>query len=261
MGRSIRLIALVCAVALISGCASDLRSAPIEADDDFGTVEVFAVDGDGMLEPDASGLAEHVWSTFTRVATPEFAGRTVSEYRVGDAPDSDTMAYVFQADDPTLWVLAANLSTSDDDTLLIPTLIHEYAHIITLSPSEVDPDTVSCPTLDLDEGCANLDSVLLTFYDHFWAGYGDDAPAPGNSDSDAAYEFYREHENDFVSDYAATNVVEDLAESFMTFVLEPRPTGDTVIARKLEFFWSYPDFVTTRERILAEFTAEIGPVD
>lgn len=54
------------------------------------------------------------------------------------------------------------------------------------------------------------------------------------------------------------NVVEDIAESFMTFVLEDRPRGDSVAAQKLEFFWQQPGFVPMRDRIRAEFSHELG---
>lgn len=231
-----------------------------ETDDDFGSVDVYAVLEDGSLSPTASGLTQDVWDTFTRVATLDFAAEVVLEYRVGDSDDSDTLAYVYQDDDLEYWVLAANLATSGDHEQLVATLIHEYGHILTLETSEVSPDVGVCSTLDLDEGCAAEDSVVFAFQRRFWSGY-EDAPDPANSDADVAWEFYLEHEDDFVSDYAATNVVEDLAETFMTFVLEDEPTGTSTVAEKLDFFWRYPEFVAIRERIRAEFADDLGLAD
>ena len=229
-----------------------------EEDDDFGTVEIYSVLDDGTLDPQADGLTAEVWDTFTRVATIDFAAEVMTQYRVGDAPDSDTLAYVYQEDDPNYWVLAANLATSEDQTQLIATLIHEYGHILTLGLDEVSPAD-SCSTLELDEGCAFEESMLQAFNQQFWVAYGDAAPEPSNQDGDVAYDFYLAHEDDFVSDYAATNVVEDIAETFMTFVLEDEPARtDSVIAQKLDFFWAYPEMVAIRERIRAEFTDELG---
>jgi len=248
---------------VLSACAglADAVSAPIttEEDSDFGTVEVYTVLDDGSLDPAATGLAAAVWDTFTRVATIDFASETMTQYRVGDSAESDTLAYVYQENDPDYWVLATNLATSEDTEQLIATLIHEYAHILTLDTTQFEPRASSCSTLDLDEGCAYEDSVLLAFTERFWASY-ENAPDPANADSDVAYDFYLEHEDDFVSDYAATNVVEDVAESFMTFVLEDEPSSDTVVAQKLLFFWDYPEFVAIRERIRAEFSDELGLV-
>ena len=230
-------------------------------DDDFGTVEMYEVDDAGTLNPTpaSDSLTASVWATFVRVATPEFAADVMIEYQVGDAPDSDTLAYVHRSDDPEYWVLAANLASSDDLATLVPTLIHEYSHILTLSTEQIDPDAASCSTLELDEGCANPESTMQRFEEQFWAGYTD-APDASNSSWDVTDAFYAEHSEDFVSDYAATNVVEDVAESFMTFVMEDRPTGDSVVAAKLEFFWAVPEYVAIRERIRAEFASDLGLV-
>lgn len=246
-------------VATLGGCQLLAEPAvPTETDDDFGTVEVYAVLDDGTLDPEATGLAADVWDTFTRVATVDFTAEVMLQYRAGDAPESDTLAYVYQDEDPEYWVLAANLATSNDHEQLVATLIHEYGHILTLGTSEFDPRTTDCDTLSLDEGCPRDDSIVLAFQQQFWDSYGDDAPDPSNVDADVAWDFYTAHEDDFVSDYAATNVVEDVAETFMTFVLEDEPTGDSMIAQKILFFWSYPDLVAIRERIRAEFADDLG---
>ncbi|MDO7881590.1 NADH:ubiquinone oxidoreductase subunit 4 (chain M) [Antiquaquibacter soli] len=233
----------------------------VEEDDDFGTVEVYTVLDDGSLDPEADGLTAEVWETFVRVATLDFAAEVMAEYRAGDAPDSDTLAYVYQTDDPDYWVLAANLATSSDSQQLIATLIHEYAHIITLDTTQIGEQTSTCETFQLSEGCPEPDSLLVAFEERFWSPYGDAAPDADNDDADAAWDFYLEHEEDFVSDYAATNVVEDIAESFMTFVLEDEPEGDSVAAQKLAFFWNEPDLVAIRERIRTEFGDDLGLAD
>ena len=231
-----------------------------EDDEDFGSVEIYDVLTDGSLEPAASGLTLTVWETFVRVVTPDFAAEVMSQYRVGDAPDSDTLAYVYQDDDPVFWILAANLATSENEADLVATLVHEYAHILTLTSAEMDTHAASCETIELSEGCALGDSYLFAFEQQFWSGYDEAAPTPDNEDGDAAYEFYLAHEDDFVSDYAATNVVEDIAECFSAFVLEDKPSGDSVTAQKLDFFWQFPELEAIRERIRAEFEDDLGLV-
>lgn len=231
---------------------------PDAHDDEFGSVDIYRVQDDASLRPVATGLAAEVWETFVRVTTPKYAGEVMTHYRVSDAPDSDTLAYVQQGFEPEHWVLAANLATSEDRTQLIATLIHEYAHILSLGVSEVSSGARSCDTLDFAEGCAKDTSAIWAFDQRFWAGYGTDAPGADNDDAEVAWEFYRAHEDDFVSDYAATNVVEDFAESFMTWVIEDGERGDTIAASKLAFFDEYPDLAEIRERIRAEFSGELG---
>lgn len=234
------------------------NAAPTEPDDDFGTVEIYTVSGDGALDPEGSGLTAEIWETFVRVATLDVATSVIAEYRVGDAPKSDTLAYVYQGDDRAQWVLAANLATSENRADLIATLVHEYAHILTLGVDQVAPEYSSCDTILLDEGCAEPGSAIEAFQTRFWAQYGDAAPAVDNSDSEVAFAFYLAHEDDFVDDYAATNAVEDIAETFMTWVVQDDPSGTSVVADKFSFLANYPTLVGVRDRIRSEFADELG---
>ncbi len=240
-------------VVVLAGCSpTPSGRADVQDDDDFGTAEVFAV-REGVLDPDPGERAAAVWDLFVRVVTPAFAASSMSQYRVGDDADSDTLAYVHRADDPEFWVLAANLAFADDQDLLLSTLIHEYGHILSLGVADADPDAAACNTLELSEGCLAPGSLLLAFDERFWLPYGPEAPTPDDDDADAAAAFYAAHEEDFVSDYAATNVVEDFAESFMTFVLEDRPESSSAVAEKILFFWDVPEYVDIRDRIRTEF--------
>ena len=232
-------------------------SVPVVDDEAWGTVEVYDVLDDGTLDPaPVDALAAEIWETFRRVATPDFAAEVIIEYRVGNAPESDMLAYVYQDESAReYWILAANRGTSTDPATLIPTLIHEYAHILSLGVDQTEPAD-ACPTVETSEGCAFEDSYLAAFHRAFWAPYGPEAPAPDNDDASVAKAFYAAHAEDFVSDYATTNVVEDLAESFTAFVLEPRPADEaaTTVASKIGFFWRYPELETIRERVRAEFS-------
>ncbi|MCC4249130.1 MULTISPECIES: NADH:ubiquinone oxidoreductase subunit 4 (chain M) [Microbacterium] len=208
---------------------------------------------DGTLDPEPEGRAREVWEDFVRVATPEFVASDVTGYRTGDDPDSDTLAYVTSDEsDPTKWVFGANLAYADDADLLLSTLVHEYAHLLSLGVDDVDPDATECGTEWSGAGCLLPDADLENFARRFWAGY-DDAPARDNVDADVAWDFYQAHEEDFVSDYAATNASEDFAETFATYVLEPDGAGDSLIGEKLAFFDALPEYADARERIRAEF--------
>ena len=229
----------------------------IEEDADFGTVEVYDVLDDGSLAPAANGTAGEVWALFVQLVGEEAAGSSILQFKAGDAPDSDTLAYVVQDRDPQYWTLVINLATADDPELLVATLVHEYAHVFSYAPTEFDAKATSCSTFEVIEGCAEPDSYLWAFYDAFWAGYAEH-PDLENVDADIAYEFYLENEEDFVSDYAATNIGEDFAESFMTFVLEDSWSAETTTGAKLEFFTQYPELVALREQMRAGAADELG---
>lgn len=236
---------------------ADGPQTPTEFDSDLGDVQVFEVLADATLEPAATGVAAEVWNQFVRMVGADVAGESIIQFRAGDAPDSDTLAYVSQDQNPRHWVLAVNLATADDPQLLVATLIHEYAHVFSFDHADFDRKAPSCDTLDLFEGCAADDSYLYEFYVAFWAGYTD-AVDVENTDPDDAWQFYLDYEDDFVSDYAATNLGEDFAESFMTFVIEDSFDGPSVAAQKLRFFTQYPELVELRAHIRDELAIELG---
>lgn len=228
-----------------------------EVDDDLGEVTVYRVLPDASLEPAAQGVAAEVWQLYVRMVGVEVAATSIREYWAGDAPDSDLLAYVVQERNPQYWTLAVNLATADDPQLLIATLIHEYAHVFSFAHTDFDPKAPSCDTIDLFEGCAAADSYLYQFYDTFWRQYGD-AIDIENLDPDVAWQFYLDNEDHFVSDYAATNLGEDFAESFMTYVIEDSFDGPNIAAQKLRFFEQFPELVELRTHIRTELASELG---
>ena len=75
--------------------------------------------------------------------------------------------------------------------------------------------------------------------------------AEADADWEAWDAFSQRHADRFVTDYAASNPAEDLAETFTAFVLDPRPTGATIADEKLRFLWNDPGMVELRSRIRA----------
>ena len=230
-------------------------------DEDLGAARVYWVDGQGVLDPlpPAGSREEQVWETFLRVTSISFAAKVIGDYTVGDNPQGETLAYVAKYDDSPYWTLAVNLAGSDQPEVLIPTLVHEYAHLLSLGRDQMEAAADDCATLDLVEGCLRASAALWAFQGEFWSDL-EDAPAPDNGDWDVTDEFYARYEDQFVSDYAATNVIEDFAETFMVYVIEDAPTGDSVAADKLRFMATVPGFPAIRDRIRGEFADDLGIV-
>jgi len=135
-------------------------------------------------------------------------------------------------------------------------LIHENAHILSLSPSQSDNDLIGYENLIVDgdwseydkaktkqiftqkaaacapnhydavSGCLKEDSYFNKFFLKFWADiyldyrywfeFGDDYGIESNRFN---HEFHQKYYDQFVSRYAATHPAEDFAESFHAFVL------------------------------------------
>ncbi len=89
------------------------------------------------------------------------------------------------------------------------------------------------------------------FYDSFWKNKTD-MYLLSNEDGYREYDverLYGDHATWFVSDYAATNVEEDISESFRVFVLEAKPSGNTIKDQKVNFFYRFPELVELRKAI------------
>ncbi|WBW98249.1 hypothetical protein [Oceanirhabdus sp. W0125-5] len=139
------------------------------------------------------------------------------------------------------------------------TLIHELFHILSLNDSQLSPaDSQSDnSTFVIDEGICNKDSYLNSFFNEFWTNiYPELKKLEDAHDGimteayqDEAYEFYLKYEYQFVTDYAASNAVEDIAESFTMFVMKEAPVDESIKSKKINFFYNYPELVELRETL------------
>ena len=166
-----------------------------------------------------------------------------------------TAAFVLPDSEENLekWDMVVNMkSLEDGEKEMVFTLIHEFSHILTLNEEQIDEtiDEEACRNFYLDEGCVNTNAYLNLFYEKFWKGKGfmpvysyDDA-----QDEDKQMDNYDLNPDAFVTYYAATNPVEDIAESFASFVFRPAPQSPQTIAeQKISFFYSFPELVAMRK--------------
>ena len=218
------------------------------------------VNGDRLdtsgVSPELAERANAIWERFAELI-PADQRTMVSAFELMD--ENYGGAHVYAADDdPTKWVLG--VGEGMDGAELDYVLIHEFGHLLTLKASAVPPSTAgeTCPTFQLEEGCAVKSSLLNTFVQTFWPqAMQDELARIEQADSDEEYErlmieFYEKNRDAFVTDYAASNPVEDLAEVFATFVTEDRPTGSSVADQKVQMLWTDADLVTLRDQIRSQ---------
>ncbi len=62
-------------------------------------------------------------------------------------------------------------------------------------------------------------------------------------------DIYDEYEDDFVTEYAIEGPEEDIAETFMKFVLVKRPKGKTVAEKKILFFYQFRELINMRKEM------------
>lgn len=161
----------------------------------------------------------------------------------------ETVAYVYALDAKgTRWEIALDPADSDDVGYFTETVLHEYAHYLTLNADQVSytgkqtVDTYNEPGMVSRAG-----SYLDDFYQAFWTDYLDDClSCPTDT-----FNFFLRHYDDFIGPYASTDPSEDICESFTFFVLRPRdPQADEEVwSQKLDFFYDYPELVEFRQTV------------
>ena len=230
------------------------------------------VTADLIDEQENVALHQEIWG-FYAAMIPAVSRDFVTHYIVMTDGLGGTLAAVEQnPDEPTSWMLNVDISDTENLAELTFTLIHEYGHLLTLNDEQVDIDEyifnnpddedayseaeTDCDTYFTGEGCAKSSSYFYLFFDEFWYDiYGEWSEIQYIEDDDAYYEatddFYFAREADFVTDYAATNPGEDIAESWAFFVTQPKPAGNTIAEKKVLFFYQFPELVALRDEIIA----------
>jgi len=164
------------------------------------------------------------------------------------------LAYVRQENDElTKWRIVLDINDAFDakgDYIneYDETIVHEFAHLLTLNASQMQKN--SSNTYENEEGILTEDAYLNQFYQKFWLDIqGDFDEIVDAYDPDTVYDFYDKYEDHFVTDYAATNPEEDIAESFRLFVCFDKPQGDEIKDEKVKWFYQFEELVELRERI------------
>ncbi len=130
---------------------------------------------------------------------------------------------------------------------IIRTIIHEYAHIESLNETQVRHGDINKKSGELlvEEGVLNRDSYLTLFAKKFWTEEMMEKTAIESEK--VALELFNKYPNQFINDYAATNFVEDFAESFAEFVLKDKIEDNKISSQKIKFFYNFKEFIELRD--------------
>lgn len=178
-------------------------------------------------------------------------------------------------EDRSHWILGMELTYAQDPIGVTYTLVHEYGHLITLNTDQIPAsdfyygwyqNPAICEQLLTPDGCSTPDSYINLFYQRFWQDLLEewhqevDRPIVNSPEEfrGLVEQFYDEHSEQFVDDYAATNINEDMAESFMYFVLTPKPEGDSIPEQKIRFFYEFPELVALRQQMIQNLCSYTG---
>ena len=206
-------------------------------------------------------IYNNIWNEIKKIVPENYRNYLIKMQVFTDGADN-TLAYMITDDlNPAKWIISVDLIDSlnykgEFTKDFTDTLIHEFMHLITLNESQMQQKpSLFGETYTTDEGSLKKDSYLNLFYEKFWKNYLeyiDKIRRINLSDDDKLIlteDFYNEHKNDFVSEYAATNPEEDIAETFMYFVTENMPKTNTVRDQKIKFMYSFKELVEIRNYI------------
>ena len=209
----------------------------------------------GSLSAEDLSIYDKMWERIALIIPDEYENMIVKFEIASDGVDG-SLAYVYNEDsslktwtislDPADVVLSNGNLTSDFDA----NVIHEFGHLLTLNNYQMDSSAKN--TYVTEEGTLKETSYLNLFYTEFWDDIMDEYRSTVRNNPDAnSYLFYDDHTDMFVSEYAAYNPEEDIAESFCTFVLEDQPTGSRIKDQKVTFFYQFEELVEIRNMIRA----------
>jgi hypothetical protein len=264
--------------------AEDLRGGPdTERKNDFYTLSTYKVSenkitwsSDNPAPEDLTELQkegavhQEVWDYFTKLI-PESQLDMLSEYIIATDGEQKLLAAVRQTDtSPLRWALIVDIADTANSKELTYTLIHEFAHLLTLNSKQVNPsqaifdnlgdeqvyahEALRCERYFTYEGCSRPDSYIDSYYENYWSDiYNEWHEARQTSNDKQFYknmnEFYHKYQDRFVTDYAVVNPMEDIAESFSFFILAPKPAGNSIEEKKILFFYGFPELVGLRSEI------------
>lgn len=243
---------------------------PVEGNE-LGSPHFEAVPADLQDEQADLPAQQSIWSYFARLI-PEQDRGFLTEFAILTDGKDNLLAAVAQSNtDPANWRLEVDIADAQDYENLTFTLIHEFGHLLTLNEEQVSPsmavfnnprdlavlnhEAAMCPSFFPHEGCSNNDSYINQFYQRFWTDKYDEWYQVETIQDEYLYytrlnEFYEKYQDQFVTEYAATNPGEDIAETWSYFVLTAKPQGSTIAEQKVLFFYEYPELVQLRQEII-----------
>lgn len=215
------------------------------------------------ISKDEMELYQKFWKHVKTIVPSSYVDM-LTKFEINTDGFGNVMAHVVEEEtDLSIWRLAVDLKDSANangefTSEFNNTVIHEFAHVMTLNKSQMQMDEITDKnTFEVQEGILKKQSYLNRFYDKFWKEIYKEHQKASDEDyenampsgGDAVFAFYEKYEDRFVTDYAATNPGEDIAESYRVFVVEKKPTGNTIKDKKILFFYEVKDFVKIREEI------------
>ncbi|GAB6438804.1 hypothetical protein bcgnr5390_29140 [Bacillus luti] len=215
---------------------------------------------------------ESLWDMYSTLIPAKYRGNITEFDLITDGYDGVVAHVMPSMENPKDWTLSLDtLDSAVNIDEVMKTLIHETAHVLTLGHKQIpvneqylkafeeDKDIASyqnkCKSLFLQEGCAKESSYINQFHNSFWKQIEQEWTEKKVEESEEAQmQFFKERQDEFVSEYGTTNVAEDIADTFTAFILQDSKEvkeGTELKYKKIAFFYQFPELVKMRAEVLS----------
>ncbi len=238
-----------------------------EVEDD-GTLTTYKIDGDNIIKVKDHTVSndllsfqqdkqkhQEMWSYYTRLIPAKYRTKIVEFVVIHGRGELGGYVAPINENDLSKWRMGLSIDLAEDlGTINVSedfayVTIHEVGHVLTLNDEQVVAGNEgNCSTFHTGEGCSFRASYINELYELGWKDIYQEFQ---NVDTEAQREaFYNKYQDRFVTNYAATNPGEDVAEVFAVFVTQDdQPTGNSIADQKVRLMYNYPELVELRNSI------------
>jgi hypothetical protein len=213
----------------------------------------------GKLIENSTGITDEkpnktMWAMFVLANEPDIVNKVklfVAAPELYDARNQKISGFVSERNstDPERSVLALATTHPDkngdfDTAWAYHVVVHEGAHIPTVAPkiyTDIDYTKTSCSAYLWLYGspvwgsCFKANTLTSNFVKEFYVRSGN------------LYSTIQGTEPAYVSEYAKTRPIEDIAETYSSFKLEPKPADDTIANKKILYFYMHDLYGNTKD--------------
>ena len=211
----------------------------------------YQVTGQDLVYQQNAQRHQEIWSIIKKVVPPSYRNK-MSEFLIYNGEVTGSAGFVFETEqDLSKWRMGIAINYAHNQQELIYTIIHEFGHILTLNNDQVNAsiNQSSCTNYFTGEGCAKTSSYIHQLQSQFWADIWTEYQSAQDSES-AMMQFYNTYSDRFVTQYAATNPGEDIAEVFATFVSRNSGVnGNSIAEQKIQLMYNHSELVELRNYI------------
>ncbi len=237
-------------------------------EEDLGEITLYKVNGTNIQKVkdfDVKGenlayqkdIAKHneIWDLVKKIVPPNQLEK-LDQFMIYDGTPSGSAGFVLEIkEDLSSWQMGIAINFAYEGGFnvageLAYVIIHEFGHILTLNDTQLDASQTNCSTFNPGEGCSKPDAYINELYQNYWADIWGDHQLAWIEGEESLAKFYTTYQDRFVTEYAATNPGEDIAEVFATYVTKKDiPTGDTIAEKKILLMHNRSELVDFRNHI------------